>query len=69
MVYTDGEYLLADTINELHRVARRLQIPYCLFQTSPFPCYRLEGDYQQLVDKQKIKYTAPAKFVRPLPST
>lgn len=60
MTYTDGKYLIADTIRELHWMANRLGVPYSLFMTSPFPHYHVDHNFQQEMKEAGIKTISPS---------
>lgn len=54
MVYTDSNFLMADTELELHRVARSLAIPEELFFSTPFPFYPMHLLSRQLAFRHHV---------------
>ena len=63
MVYVQGKYLMADSVRELHQYANKLEIPYNLFTTEPFPAYLLDQDYLQQVKAVGIKEANTARAI------
>ena len=56
MTYSDGSILMADTVDELHRVASELSLAKNRFQEEPFPHYTLSKAARSRVRKQGIPF-------------
>ena len=52
MVYTDHNFLMADSVRELHQFAKQIGIPSTHFYRTPFPHYELPpSEIQKAIER------------------
>lgn len=60
MIYTDGTFLLADTIAELHLIAQNIGLSGQCFYISPLPHYILDSTSRERLEELTIQWFSNA---------